>query len=68
MLVHGVRRAAEMEEVAKTLADLDLPNALVAATVDWQRRIAAAAVTPPAEDDPIGPVAEALVGAIRTQR
>lgn len=39
-LLHGERRAAEMEEVAKTLADLKLPNDMANATVDWQRRIA----------------------------
>ena len=39
MLVHGVRRAAEMEEVAVTLRDLGLPDGMAAATVDWQRRI-----------------------------
>ena len=40
-LLHGERRAAEMEEVAVTLADLGLPNDMSAATVGWQRRIAA---------------------------
>lgn len=39
MMVHGVRRAAEMEEVAVTLRDLGLPDGMAAATVDWQRRI-----------------------------
>ncbi|MDJ0859228.1 MAG: DUF1932 domain-containing protein [Dinoroseobacter sp.] len=67
MLVHGVRRAAEMEEVAKTLAELDLPNALVQATVDWQRRIAATSVAPPAETDPIGPVADDLLAALKAR-
>jgi 3-hydroxyisobutyrate dehydrogenase-like beta-hydroxyacid dehydrogenase len=40
MLAHGERRAAEMEEVAKTLGDLGLPNDMASATVKWQRRIA----------------------------
>ncbi|MGI9418345.1 MAG: DUF1932 domain-containing protein [Geminicoccaceae bacterium] len=39
-LRHGARRAAEMEEVAKTLADLGLPDDMAAATVAWQRRMA----------------------------
>jgi 3-hydroxyisobutyrate dehydrogenase-like beta-hydroxyacid dehydrogenase len=39
-MVHGERRAAEMEEVAKTLADLGLPNRMASATVEWQRSIA----------------------------
>ena len=38
-LVHGLRRAAEMEEVAKTLTDLGLPDDMARATVKWQRRI-----------------------------
>ncbi|MDJ0995008.1 MAG: DUF1932 domain-containing protein [Dinoroseobacter sp.] len=67
MLVHGVRRAAEMEEVAKTLAELDLPNALVQATVDWQRRIAATSVARPEETDPIGPVADDLLAALKAR-
>lgn len=39
MLVHGRRRAAEMREVAVTLAELGLPNGLASATTDWQQRI-----------------------------
>ncbi|MFC3061194.1 DUF1932 domain-containing protein [Paenirhodobacter populi] len=39
MMVHGRRRAAEMREVAATLAELGLPNGLAAATADWQQRI-----------------------------
>ena len=39
MLVHGGRRAAEMREVVKTLADLELPNALSEATVQWQAQL-----------------------------
>lgn len=38
-LNHGIRRAAEMEEVAKTLTDLGLPDDMARATVAWQRRI-----------------------------
>ena len=37
---HGKRRAAEMDEVAKMVADLGLPNTLAQATANWQRLIA----------------------------
>lgn len=40
MIVHGERRAAEMEEVARTLRDLGLPDRMASATVEWQRQIA----------------------------
>jgi 3-hydroxyisobutyrate dehydrogenase-like beta-hydroxyacid dehydrogenase len=36
-LVHGARRAAEMDEVAKMIADLGLPCGMSSATADWQR-------------------------------
>lgn len=49
-LVHGERRAAEMEEVAKTLVDLKLPNDMANATIDWQRRIARAGAEVPQDD------------------
>jgi 3-hydroxyisobutyrate dehydrogenase-like beta-hydroxyacid dehydrogenase len=39
MMVHGRRRAAEMREVAVTLAELGLPNGLASATVEWQQQI-----------------------------
>ncbi|MGQ9367956.1 protocatechuate 4,5-dioxygenase subunit alpha [Azospirillum sp. ST 5-10] len=39
VMTHGVRRAAEMREVALTVAELGLPNGMAAATVDWQQRI-----------------------------
>ncbi len=38
-VVHGKRRAAEMREVAKTLASLNLPSDMVEATVAWQSRL-----------------------------
>jgi 3-hydroxyisobutyrate dehydrogenase-like beta-hydroxyacid dehydrogenase len=66
-LVHGVRRAAEMEEVAKTLADLDLPNDMARATVAWQRRIGTTGL--PAPSDPgqttARQIAEALLPVLR---
>ncbi|MGE5722413.1 MAG: DUF1932 domain-containing protein [Sphingomonadales bacterium] len=39
IIVHGVRRAAEMDEVAATLANLGMANAMTRATADTQRRI-----------------------------
>lgn len=48
-IVHGARRAAEMAEVVKTLADLGLPQDMADATVRWQRRIADTGVAAPAD-------------------
>ena len=48
-MVHGVRRAAEMEEVAKTLTDLGLPNSITQATVGWERRLAGVPEAAPAD-------------------
>ena len=39
-MTHGVRRAAEMVEVAKMVADLGLPNDLSRGSAHWQRMIA----------------------------
>lgn len=39
MMVHGLRRAAEMEESSNTARDLGLAGAMAAAAADWQRRI-----------------------------
>lgn len=41
MMVHGARRAAEMREVAATLAELGLPARMSRASADWQDSIAA---------------------------
>ncbi|MEM8664903.1 MAG: DUF1932 domain-containing protein [Pseudomonadota bacterium] len=50
-LTHGARRAAEMEEVAKTLADLGLPSTMARATVGWQRLLAATGLAAGTDDD-----------------
>jgi 3-hydroxyisobutyrate dehydrogenase-like beta-hydroxyacid dehydrogenase len=47
MMVHGLRRAAEMEEVVKTLQDLGLSGSMARATAEWQRAIGALQLTPP---------------------
>lgn len=39
IMTHGIRRAAEMEEVALTVSELGLNNAMACATVEWQRQI-----------------------------
>jgi len=36
MTAHGIRRAAEMREVAKTLRALDIPPAMTTGTIAWQ--------------------------------
>ncbi|WP_425052551.1 DUF1932 domain-containing protein [Psychromarinibacter sp. S121] len=66
-MVHGERRAAEMEEVAKTLADLGLPSAMAQATVGWQRRLAGAGAAPPDNPREVGAaaVAEMLLAEIQ---
>lgn len=66
-IVHGERRAAEMEEVCKTLADLGLPADMAASTVKWQRSIAqAGALAPmPLADLEAKPIATALLQKLR---
>lgn len=39
MMQHGLRRAAEMREVALTVSALGLPDSMASATADWQQRI-----------------------------
>jgi 3-hydroxyisobutyrate dehydrogenase-like beta-hydroxyacid dehydrogenase len=36
---HGIRRAAEMREVAQTVRELGFPGAMAAATADWEQKI-----------------------------
>lgn len=52
MLVHGLRRAAEMEEVVKTLESLGTGAALSRATVERQRALGQLALAPPPEGLP----------------
>lgn len=61
MAVHGIRRAAEMREVAKTLQELGLPDRMAAATALWQDQIGALHV-PMAEG--LDPRADALLRAL----
>lgn len=46
MIVHGLRRASEMEEVGATLASLGIPNDMTRATAAAQRRIGAMKLDP----------------------
>lgn len=64
MIVHGTRRAAEMEEVARTLEDLGLYSDVTQGTILWQRRMAESGVAAPAEDALLE-TALALLGALR---
>lgn len=48
MIVHGLRRAAEMEEVVKTLDGLGTGSAMTRGTVERQRAIGALGLSPPA--------------------
>ncbi len=66
-MMHGERRAAEMEEVAKTLADLGLPNRMASATVNWERSIARAGASAPegGKKASVREFAERLLPAIR---
>lgn len=50
MLVHGARRAAEVEEVCVTLRAFSLPDWMSRGTVEWQRRLASLEIDP-GEDD-----------------
>lgn len=40
MVVHGERRAAEMDECATMLTNLGLPNDMARSTAQWQRQVA----------------------------
>jgi len=48
MIVHGLRRAAEMEEVAKTLDALGVGAVMTRGTIEMQRATGALGLTPPA--------------------
>ncbi|MBB4953673.1 3-hydroxyisobutyrate dehydrogenase-like beta-hydroxyacid dehydrogenase [Agrobacterium vitis] len=46
MMVHGTRRAAEMQEVAKTLRDLQIPDRMASAITAWQSQIGSLGIKP----------------------
>jgi len=49
-MAHGLRRAAEMREVALTVEQLGLPGDMSRATVQWQQRIGELALAAPPGD------------------
>ena len=49
---HGQRRAAEMDEVAKMLSDLGLPNSMATATSAWQRALSSTDIAVPQGEPP----------------
>ncbi|MCJ8520904.1 3-hydroxyisobutyrate dehydrogenase-like beta-hydroxyacid dehydrogenase [Pseudorhizobium tarimense] len=50
MMVHGGRRAAEVEEVCVTLRAFGLPDWMSRGTVEWQRTVAALDLNPGTDD------------------
>lgn len=64
MMLHGLRRAAEMEEVAKTLDALGTGAAMTRGTIERQRAVGALGLTPGASlADKIAAVTPAKAGA-----
>lgn len=59
---HGLRRAAEMREVAKTLEALSLPADMSHAIVRWQARVGALGLAP--GEPAFGPRADAVLTAL----
>ncbi|WP_435257334.1 DUF1932 domain-containing protein [Thioclava sp. FR2] len=64
MIVHGGRRAAEMNEVAQTVADLGLSPDMSRATLEWQARIAALKLNP--GEDNLGERANSILGGLKS--
>ncbi len=62
---HGVRRAAEMREVADTIAALGLSDAMSRASVEWQQRVGALdlSLAAPGTDD-LDRLADAILAAL----
>lgn len=66
MTRHGARRAAEMEEVAKTVRDLGFSGAMAEATVGWERALGALGVDVDA-DEPVADIADRVLAALGDQ-
>ncbi|MGL3104526.1 DUF1932 domain-containing protein [Bradyrhizobium sp. BR 1432] len=60
---HGVRRAAEMREVAVTATELGLPAPMSTAAADWQQRVGDLSVTP-ADSADYGALTDAILAAL----
>jgi len=63
MTAHGIRRAAEMREVAATLRELGLPDRMASATALWQDEIGALYLGDP--DGEVSEIADRILGALR---
>jgi protocatechuate 4,5-dioxygenase alpha subunit len=48
VMTHGIRRAAEMREVERTVGELGLPADMTHAIVEWQQRVGGLRLTAPA--------------------
>ena len=48
VMTHGIRRAAEMREVERTVVELGLPADMTHAVVEWQQRVGGLRLTAPA--------------------
>lgn len=64
MIAHGTRRAAEMREVAATIAFLGLPARMSNATAEWQDQIAGLRLE--CGEDDLEERADRILGAFRT--
>ena len=62
MMAHGVRRAAEMREVAATLRELGLPDRLASATADWQAAVGGLGLD--GGEDDLGTRADRVLGGL----
>jgi 3-hydroxyisobutyrate dehydrogenase-like beta-hydroxyacid dehydrogenase len=62
MMVHGRRRAAEMREVAQTVADLGLPDRLSSAIAAWQEEIGNLQID--GREEKVGASAERILAAM----
>lgn len=65
MTRHGARRAAEMEEVAKTVRDLGFSGAMADATVGWERTLGALGIDADATEPAAG-IADRVLAALET--
>jgi 3-hydroxyisobutyrate dehydrogenase-like beta-hydroxyacid dehydrogenase len=62
IMAHGPRRAAEMREVALTVKQLGLDNAMSSATIGWQQTIGDLGL--PAGEDVLSDRADAIIAAL----
>lgn len=66
MMMHGIRRAAEMREVALTVEQLGLHNSMAKATVEWHQLIGDMQLT--AESEDFEPLSDQLLAKIAEER